>query len=275
MKITTFLLTILFTLQLHAVDDNGVRHYIKEYMQTKMKSPVDKIETISSYIIQGTHGWKVYFLSLDMRIKMGKKYIKKTIPQIVFTKGNKIAFSLKDEYDQRYEKFLKPKVPQDAYDDEHFLVGSKHAPHRLLVMSDPLCPYCQEIIPKMIEMVQDNPQKFGLYYYHLPLLHIHPASDVITKVMHILHQRGDVTNLKSLYHLVLDPRETNERVILKAIKDKTGIQFTKKEIHSARVKKALAFDLAMKKRLMVTGTPTIFLDDVWDPTRFRYKKYLK
>lgn len=275
MKIKIFLLTVLFTLQLQAVDDNGVRHYIKEYMQTKMKSPVDKIETISSYTVEGTNGWEVYFLSLDMRIKMGKAYSKQTVPQVVFTKGNKIAFSLKDEDDQRYEKLLKPKVPKEAYDDAHFLVGSKNAPHRILVMSDPFCPYCQEIIPEVIEMVQDNPKKFGLYYYHLPLLRIHPASDVTTKVMHILHKRGDITNLKSLYHLLVDPTETNEKVILKAIKDKTGIRFTRKEIHSSRVKKAMDFDLAMKKRLMVTGTPTIFLDDVWDPTRFRYKKYLK
>ncbi|MBU1669299.1 thioredoxin domain-containing protein [bacterium] len=275
MNFKTFLLTILFTLQVYAVDDNGVRHYIKEYMETKMKSPVDKIETISNYTVEGTNGWEVYFLSLEMRIKIGKTYSKQTVPQVVFTKGNKIAFSLKDEDDQPYEKLLKPKVPKEAYDDAHFLVGSKDAPHKLLVMSDPFCPYCQEIIPEMIEMVQDNPKTFGLYYYHLPLLRIHPASDMTTKAMHIFHKRGDISNLKSLYYLLVDPRETNEQVILKAIKEKTGVRFRRKEIHAADIKKALDFDLAMKKRLMVTGTPTIFLDDVWDPTRFRYKKYLK
>lgn len=275
MKIKIFLVAILVTLQLQAVDDNGIRHYIKEYMETKMSSSVDKIETISSYIVEGTNGWEVYFLSLEMRMKIDGEYRKETIPQVVFTKGNKIAFSLKDEDDQRYEDLLKPKVPKEAYDDAHFLVGSRNAPHRLLVVSDPFCPYCQEVIPEIIEMVQDNPKKFGLYYYHLPLLRIHPASDVTTKVMHLLHQRGDVTNLKSLYHLLVNPKEKDEEVILKAIKAKTGIKFTKKEINSIKLKRAMEFDEAMKQRLMVTGTPTIFLDDFWDPTRFRYKKYLK
>jgi len=275
MNIKIFFLTVLLTFQLQAIDDNGVHHYVKAYMEKKMNSPVDKIETVSSYTVEGTNGWKVYFLSLEMRIKMGNTYSKQTVPQVVFVKGNKIAFSLKDENDQRYEKLLKPKVPQEAYDNAHFLVGSKDAPHKLLIFSDPFCPYCQEIVPKMIEIVQDNPNKFGLYYYHLPLLRIHPASNVTTKAMHIFHKRGDITHLKLLYHLLVDPSETNERVILNAIKDKTGVSFTKKEIHATNIKKALDFDLAMKKRLMVTGTPTIFLDGVWDPTRFRYKNYIK
>lgn len=275
MKATILLVTLFFTLQLQAVDDKGVRHYIKEYMESKMKSPIDKIETISHYMVDGTNGWEVYFLSLNMKIKIENEYRQETVPQVVFTKGNKIAFSLTDEDDQDYADILKPKVPQEAYDDAHFLVGSKNAPHKILVLSDPFCPYCQEIIPELIEVVQDNPSKFALYYYHLPLLRLHPASDLTTKAMHLFHQRGDITNLKSLYNLWINPKETDEEVILKAIKTRTGVRFTKKEINSSKIQKAMEFDLAMKKRLMVTGTPTIFLDGFWDPTRFKYKKYLK
>lgn len=271
MNIKIVLVMVLLTLHIEAIDDNRVGHYVKAYMERKMKSPINKIETVSSYMVKGTNGWKVDFLSLEM----GDRYHQQIVPQVVFTKGNKIAFSLKDENDQRYEKLLKPKVPQWAYDDAHFLVGSKNAPHKIVVFSDPFCPYCQEVVPEMIEIVEDNPKIFGLYYYHFPLLHIHPASGVTTKVMHLFHERGEIRNLKLLYHLLINPEETNERVILKAIQEKTGVKFTRKEIHSTNIKKALNFDLAMKKRLMVTGTPTIFLDGFWDPTRFRYKKYLK
>ena len=206
---------------------------------------------------------------------MDKKYSKRTVPQVVFTKDNKITFSLKDQYDQNYAKLLKPKVPAEAYDDEHFLAGSKDAPHKILVMSDPFCPYCQEIVPEMITLAQKHPKTFALYYYHLPLLRIHPASEVTTKAMHLLHEKGDIENLKALYHLLIDPRETNVNKILKAIKEKTGVTFSKRDINSSKVHAALEVDKAMKKRLMVTGTPTIFIDDVWDPTRMRYKNYIK
>jgi protein-disulfide isomerase len=275
MKLKILLAIVLLTLQVSAVDDNGVRHYIKKYMEKKTNSKVNKIETISHYEIAGTNGWEVYFLSLDMNIKLGSSYQKRTVPQVVFTKGNKITFSLKDQYDQSYAKLLKPTVPVEAYDDEHFLVGGKNAPHKILVFSDPFCPYCQEIVPEMITMVEAHPETFGLYYYHLPLLKIHPASDVTTKVMHLLHKKGDASSVKALYHLLLDPKETNVKKILKAIKDKTGKSFSKSDISSSSVNAAMEFDKAMKKRLMVTGTPTIFIDGVWDPTRLRYKNYIK
>jgi protein-disulfide isomerase len=275
MKLKMLLVMSLLTLQANALDDKGVRYYVKKYMETKMHAKVNGVETISSYEIAETGGWEVYFLSLDMKIKIGKKYQERTVPQVVFTKGNKITFSLKDQYEQSYASLLKPKVPAEAYDDAHFLVGSKDAPHKILVMTDPFCPYCQEIVPEMISLVQKHPETFGLYYYHLPLLRIHPASEVTTKAMHLFHENGDIENLKALYHLVLDPKTTSTDKILKAIKAKTGVKFTKKEINSVKVKDALEADKAMKKRLMVTGTPTIFIDDVWDPTRLRYKNYLK
>jgi len=275
MKLKILLGIILFTLQVNAVDDNGVRHYIKKYMEKKTGSKVNSIETISSYEIAGTDGWEVYFLSLDMKIKLGKTYQNRTLPQVIFTKDNKITFSLKDRHDQNYAKLLKPKVPAEAYDDEHFLAGSKNAAHKILILSDPLCPYCQEIVPEIISMAQQHPELFGLYYYHLPLLKIHPASDVITKAMHLFQNEGDVNNVKALYHLLIDPKETNVDKILKAIKTKTGKSFSKSDISSSDVKSAMEFDKAMKKRLMVTGTPTIFIDGVWDPTRMRYKNYIK
>ena len=275
MKLKILLGILLLSLQANAVDDNGVRHYIKKYMEKKTNSTVNSIETISSYEISGTNGWEIYFLSLDMNIKLGSTYEKRTVPQVVFTKGNKITFSLKDQYEQSYAKLLKPKVPAEAYDNKHFLAGSKNAAHKVLVLSDPFCPYCQEIVPELISMAQKHPETFGLYYYHLPLLKIHPASDVTTKVMHLLHERGDVENVKALYHLLIDPKETNVNKILSAIRQKTGVNFTAREINSRKVKAALEFDKEMKKRLMVTGTPTIFIDDVWDPTRMRYKNYIR
>jgi protein-disulfide isomerase len=92
--------------------------------------------------------------------------------------------------------------------------------------------------------------------------------------MYLFQKRGEIEKLKSLYHLLLDPKERNEQRILKAIKDKTGVAFTSRDINSEEIREAIRFDLAMKKRLMVTGTPTIFIDGLWDPTRMAYKQYL-
>ena len=275
MKLKTMLVMFFLTLQVNAVDDNEIRHYIKKYMEDKTNSTVNSIETISHYEIAGTNGWEVYFLSLNMQIKLGNRYEQRTVPKVVFTKGNKITFSLKNEHEQNYAKILKPKVPSEAYNAEHLLVGNVDATHKILLMSDPFCPYCQKIVPKLIEAVQENPKTFALYYYHLPLLKIHPASDMTTKAMHLFQSRGELEKLKDCYHLLVSERERNPEVVLGAITTKTGVKFTQKELNSQEVKDAFAFDKAMKKRLMVTGTPTIFIDGLWDPTRFKYKNYIK
>ena len=274
MRVKVLWLIVLCTVNIFAVSQQSVEFYVKRYMEKKMHSPVEKIETLSHYMVGGTKGWEAYFLNLDVKVKMGKVYRTKSISQIVFTKGKQIAFSLKDEKGRDYAKILKPKVPQEAYDDAHLLVGNKNAAHKILVFSDPFCPFCQEIVPKLIKSVQDNPDTFALYYYHLPLLRIHPASSVVTKAMYIFQKEGKLKELVDMYHLLVSERERNEAVILKAIKKKTGITLTSEQINAPEIQEALAFDNAMKKRLMVTGTPTIFIDGIWDPTRKAYKKYL-
>lgn len=274
MKIKILLAMVLATVQLFAVSQKSVEFYVKKYIEKKTKSPVQSVETLSSYIIEGTNGWKVYFLSLDVKIKMGKEIVEQKVNQVVFNKGGKIAFSLKDKKGKDYAKILKPKVPNHAYDKKHLLAGNANAKHKILVMSDPFCPYCQEIVPKLITDVQKNPETFALYYYHLPLLRIHPASDITTKAMHVFQERGEIRKLKQCYHLLVNEKEKNPKVVLKAIAEKTGVYFTEKELNKIEVQDALAFDIAMKKRLMVTGTPTIFIDGTWDPTRMKYKQFL-
>ena len=275
MKLKVIVLILLATVQLFAISQKSVEYYVKKYIEKKTHSHVEKIETISTYEVGGTNGWHVYFLSLNVKMKMGKVYRKRHLSQVVFGKGKKIAFSLKDKKGQEYAKILKPTVPQSAYDKRHLLAGNANAQHKILLISDPFCPFCQEIVPPLITAVQKHPNLFALYSYQLPLVRIHPASAVVTKVMVLLHDEGKVEDYKKMYHLLVSEKERKEKVVLTAIKKKIGRKFTHKDLMNPKIKEALAFDMAMKKRLFVTGTPTIFIDGVWDPTRMAYKDYIK
>lgn len=275
MKLKVIVLVLLATVQIFAISQKSVEYYVKKYIEKKTHSHVEKIETISTYEVGGTHGWHVYFLSLNVKMKMGKVYRKRHLSQVVFGKGKKIAFSLKDKKGQEYAKILKPTVPQSAYDKRHLLAGNANAQHKILLISDPFCPFCQEIVPPLITAVQKHPNLFALYSYQLPLVRIHPASAVVTKVMVLLHDEGKVEDYKKMYHLLVSEKERKESVVLKAIEKKIGRKFTHKDLMNTKIKEALAFDMAMKKRLFVTGTPTIFIDGVWDPTRMAYKDYIK
>jgi protein-disulfide isomerase len=284
LKAILFLL-IIAILQASAMSDKSIKEYMGNYVKTKMKLEVKHIDIISTYPIDGATGWYVHFLDMIVKVKMGNSYQDAVVKKIVFTKGNRITVNLKKpgkfkmdgtkKKSKSYKELLKPMVPADAYDDEHFLAGSKNAPHKILIFSDPFCPYCSKKIPEVLNIVKANPKIYGLYYYHFPLLQIHPASDVTTKAMHILHKKGEIDKMMALYKLSIDAKETNVDKILKAIKAKIGIKFTKKQIFSAEIKDALRFDMIMKRRLQVTGTPTIFIDGKWDRLRKEYKKYAK
>ncbi len=275
MKLKVIFFILLATVQLFAISQKSVEYYIKKYMEKKTHSPVEKIRTVSTYEIGGTNGWHVYFLELDINLRMGNTSKKRRVTQVVFAKGKKIAFSLKDKKGQEYAKILKPMVPEKAYDNRHLLAGNVNAKHRILLISDPFCPFCQEIVPPLITNVQQHPNLFALYSYQLPLVRIHPASKVVTKVMVLLHDEGKVEDYKKMYHLLVSEKEQRESVILKAIEKKIGRKFTHKELMNPKIKEILDFDKAMKKRLFVTGTPTIFIDGIWDTTRMAYKRYIK
>ena len=271
---------ISLTFNLNAMSEMEVKRYMKKYIEKKMHSPVKKIDVISKYHIDEVPDWEVYFLSMRIDITLEGKTKTRTVPQTVFTKDDKITFKLikkgmNGEKNISYAKLLKPKVPKSAYDDAHLIAGSKTAPHKILVFSDPFCPYCQAKIPEVLKVVRENPSVYGLYYYHLPLLKIHPAADLVTKAMHLFHKKHEIDKMMSLYDLFLEPTETDPKEIIQAIKEKTGVTFTKKQLSTKALKDAIKVDLKMRRILQVTSTPTIFIDGKWDRKREKYKAYAK
>ncbi len=286
MKIRTLIfLLILTVIQANAMSDNDVKGYMKRYVEKKMNAQVAHIDIISTYPIEDAKGWSVYFLSMRVKVKLGDSVQEAIVPQTVFVKGDRITLKLMRKGKRRkdgtmgkpksYAKLLKPKVPIDAYDDAHFILGSKNAPHKILFFSDPQCPFCKIKVVEIVDIVKKNPKLYGLYYYHLPLAKIHPPSETIARAMIVFQKKGDISNMLKLYRIFIDPAETDVDKILKAIKIKTGVQLTKEQLNAPYITEALRVDMAMKRRLQITGTPTIFIDGKWDRLRKEFKKYAK
>ncbi len=276
-KILIFLLITSF-IQLNAMSDGSIKDYMKKYVEKKMNAEVMHVDIISSYPIDNAKGWSVYFLSMRVKVKLGDTTQEAIVPQTVFVKGDRITLKLMKKDNGKvinYSKILKPKVPQSAYDDKHLLLGSKEAPHKIIFFSDPFCPFCKRKVIDIVNVVEKNPKIYGLYYYHLPLTNIHPAAEIVSRAMLIFQQKGDINNMLKLYRLFVEPTETDINKIFHAIKLKTGVQLTKAQIEAPEITEALRFDMAMRRRLQVTGTPTIFIDGKWDRTRKEFAKYAK
>ena len=261
------------TLSASAQPDNKVLlKYVKKSVVKNPQVKVKGITVIESKTDERLPGWTILLTTMDL------EYQKKEIhaPETMFVKDGLVTGHLVDlKTGNDYRNEIKPSVPDSYYNDKHLLFGNKDAEHKVLIFSDPQCPFCQEVVPAIFNAAKANPTKIAVYYYHLPLLRIHPVSDKLTRVMHVAQHEGKMDVVEKLYSLKIDPKETDTTKILAAVKKHAGYTVTAEQINKKEVKEALKADETAAGKMMVSGTPTIYIDGEWDKMRDGYKKLIK
>lgn len=251
---------------------------IEKFVKTNViKNPqvkVNKITVMSTKEIPGNSLWKAYLLTADLKFK--GKDLKEPMTIFVDEKDNLATMSLLNaKTGMDYARVLKPTIPADMYNDAHLMLGNKDAKHKLVLFSDPQCPFCIRFVPGLVKEVRANPNNLAVYYYHMPLTRLHPVSEVLTRVMEVLQKEGKKDLALKIYSLKISPRETNEDKILAALKKQLNIVVTKEAISKPEIKEAVKKDMESAVKMMVRGTPTVYFDGEYDSTRNRYKAFLK
>ncbi len=261
------------TLSATAQPDNATLvNYIKKAVVKNPQVKVKGLTVLESTTHKDLPGWTVLLTNMDL------EYQKKDlhVPETMFIKDGLITghlVNLKTDVD--YRDVIKPKVPQRMYDDAHLLFGNKDAEHKIVVFSDPECPFCREVVPGLMKAAKEHPSKIALYYYHLPLLRIHPVSDILTRIMHVAQEEGKTDVVEKMYTLKINPQETNMIKVLAAVKAHTGYSISAEKINAKAVKDVLKADSEAASKMMVSGTPTIYVDGAWDKNRDGYKAFIK
>lgn len=272
-KLLTSTLIVTVVLSASVLPDNkSLVKYVKKSVVKNPEVKVNGVTVLESKTVKALPGWTVLLTTIDLTYK--KKEIH--APETMFIKDGLITghlVNLKTGKDYRNE--IKPTVPASMYNDAHLLFGNKNAKHKVLIFSDPQCPFCQELVPEIFKAARENPTTLAVYYYHLPLLRIHPVSDVLTRVMHVAQHEGKADMVEKIYSLKIDPRETNVTKILAAVKKHANYDVTAAQIDAKEVKAAIKADAAAAGKMMVGGTPTIYLDGQWDKMRTGYEKFIK
>jgi protein-disulfide isomerase len=200
------------------------------------------------------------------------------VPEMVFVneKENLFALSLMDiKSGKSLRDEMKPDLPDSYYDREHLLYGSADAPHKVVVFSDPRCPFCMEYVPELIKDAKANPKKFALYYYHMPLKRLHPVSETLTLAMEALQKKGRKEDALRMYALKINYRLKDPKKILDIVKKQLNIDLSTEDINRDDVKAAVKSDIEKGTRMMIHGTPTVFFDGRFDRSRILYKNILK
>ncbi|WP_294956705.1 DsbA family protein [Sulfurovum sp.] len=254
------------------VNNKVLLNYIERNVVKNPQVEVKGIKILEKRELKDLPGWDIYLTSMHL------VYHKKNIdaPEMIFVKdGLATSHLVNIKTGRDYRNEIKPTVPASMYNDAHLLFGNKDAKHKLLVFSDPECPFCRDVVPGIMKAAKENPQQIALYYYHLPLLRIHPVSGTLTRIMHVAQSEGKKDMVQKMYTLKINPRETDTKKIIAAVKKQTGYDITEDKIKSDEVTKALEADAKAAGRMMVTGTPTVYVDGKWDKMRNGYKKFIK
>ena len=278
MSLMLRLLTILIIGSSLAIagSDADVVNFVKKKLSNNRGLKINSIKVAEKLPIPGVKGWSAYVIEADLELTRDKKTRKIGFETIVFVSKNLIATELIDrKTGMDIRSVLQPKLPDDIYADSHLLYGNPDAKHKLILFSDPLCPFCRMYVPELLKAVKQNPDKIALFYYHLPLSAIHPASDTLVRVMEVAKLRGRKDIVDKMYSIKIDPELKDEKKILKIVEKETGMKITPQELHEKRIEKVILHDRITARKMLVTGTPTIFADGKKDITREKYKSYIK
>lgn len=270
-------LAVITTLSLSAAsDEDDVKNYIKKYMVKNEQVKVSSVDIIDKKLLDDPKGWEVYFVNINANVRKSPTIFDKvTVPETLFVKDNitvPTLINLKTGKD--YKRILKPELKANVYDEKHLIAGNKDAKHKIVVFTDPQCPFCKTKVPELYKAVTENPETFALYYYHFPLLRIHPVSDIITRVMLTEQNKGHIAKMMEMYKFRINPRELNATLVLNKLNKAYKLSVTEAEINTEAIQKELHFDKKIATQSMVSGTPTVYLDGKWDSSRNKYKSFI-
>lgn len=228
---------------------------------------VDKID------MEKPKGWKAYVVELKGKAKRGDQEQPISQRSIYFVGDGLITSDLYDlKSGQKINSSLSPTFKEKYYDKAHLLFGNADAAHKVVIFSDPLCPFCRSFVPEALVYMKPYPKTFAVYYYHFPLSSLHPAAVPLVKAAIAAELLGEKDVVTRLYKVEVNGRETNQQKILDAFNSVAKTKLTLKEITTPQVEQHLAHDLSVAQEHLVNGTPTIFIDGKMDPTKAKYKK---
>jgi thiol-disulfide isomerase/thioredoxin len=229
------------------------------------------VKVIEVKPLKNLKGWDAYIVALEVVLKDKPK---ETIKQrmIWFSNGQVITEKLNElSNSESYNEMVKPDFQASYYTKENLIYGNENAKHKIVIFSDPLCPFCTDFAPPAMEYMKKYPKTFAVYYYHYPILNIHPASATIIRAAVVAERKGVKNVAVNMYKTKVDPREKDIEKILREFNKVVGSNVTQQEIMAASVNAHILHDQEVARKVFVSGTPTIYVDGKIDKTRKLYK----
>lgn len=267
---TVLLLTLLSVSALQA-DDKALVEFIKKSVRQGKNVVLKDVAIHSTKKPKELGGWEVVIVKLDFEIndETQTKY------EMVFRHGDMVTFDILDIKSKRSIKGdYSPPVDMRFYRSDRIIAGdsSGKAKHKIIIFSDPLCPFCLDVVPDIIAFTKAHPKDVTLYFYHFPIATIHPSSPTIIKAAVALELKGEKNVVERLYQNEFDYKVTDTAEVLKNFNKHFNSSLTPSDIESPKVLHHIKKDTELASHLMIRGTPSVFIDGEKDNASKLFEK---
>ncbi len=248
--------------------------YVKKAISVNKDFSLKGISIRQSKKVKDLPGWKIYFLDIDLKL-LKQKGKTMTVHDKIFSNGKYITrdfvnivnrASLKDK--------IVPDMDSSFYRKDHLLYGNENAPAKIVVFSDPICPFCQEYLPKLLKAAKENPDKIALYYYHFPLTMLHKEAPTIIKAAMVLEEKGGKNIMEKIYAKKFNIDTDDDKKILAEFNKKMNSNVTLEDIKDKKIVSRYEEDLKMAGKMMISGTPTVYVNGKKDFSRNKYREII-
>jgi thiol:disulfide interchange protein DsbC len=255
-------------IELTTKHDELVVKFAKKQFQRNPNVELTSLEIKERKGVPSMEGWHAYVLDIAL-IFQGKEV---KINDIMFTDGNVVTQNFFDLNTLRsIRETVMPDAQEKHYNEQHFLAGNPKGKNKVIVFSDPLCPFCKDYVPDLIAHIKAYTSDTALYYYHYPIETIHPQSVPIIKAIMVAQKQGVTEALDKAYEAEFTERGITAQESLDEFNKVVGTKITLDDISQPDIMEHYNFDLEVASDLMISGTPTVFVNGKRDNTKEMYK----
>jgi thiol-disulfide isomerase/thioredoxin len=256
-----------------AANNANVENFLKKQIGANPSVKSLDVKVVDTKKLDAPKGWEAVVVNLDAKVMQGSTERPISQRMVYFVSGDYLTGDLTNiKTGEQLKNSIGPEFKAEYYSKANLIYGNANAEHKVAIFSDPLCPFCRRFVPDAVQYMKQYPDKFAVYYYHLPLESLHPAAVALTRAAIAAEHQGRKDTVLDMYKVEIDSKITDEKQILEAFNKSMGTKITVEDLHKPEVEKQALFDLDVVANMMVNGTPTMFFDGQKDGGKSQYKE---
>ena len=257
-------------------DTTGVKKFLENALKSNPSLSNVNVKVRNIKDVDGLKGWKAENITVSATISEKGNIRKINEPSTYFSNGTFMTNSLTN-IKTGMQVTLEPKFLKSYYLKSNIISGNSKSKYKVVIFSDPLCPFCKKFVPKTLRALKKYPEKFAIYYYDFPLSNLHPASETLVKIgEHNRHVKGasKIDAVLDMYDSEINPSTRDSQKILSSYNDQFGTSVSMKDLKSKKTLGNIRKIKEIASKLNINGTPTFFYDGN-KGTPDTYKLYMK